>query len=209
MVSMTLRIFWLLRKQVDELGHFEIVHLDRRFTLRRDHQVRLDGSIQSHVPRGDSIDAASRQICSFEVSADQSRPAEVRPAEVRPAEVRPAEVRPAEVRPAEVRRSKVREEEERTNEVRHAAEVRPVEVSEAEVCPAEVRPAEVRGAEVRPADERPVKVRPAEVRQMEIWADVTIFFPPLIPRPDSFHKLREMFRIRQVACLSRMFWQPS
>ncbi len=64
-----------------ELGHFEIVNLDRGFTKRRDHQVRLDGSFQLYVPRGDSVHGTGRQIYSFKVSADQSRPVEVRPAE--------------------------------------------------------------------------------------------------------------------------------
>ena len=46
-----------------------------------------------YVPRGDSIHETTRQICSFEVSTDQSRLGEVRPAEVRLVEGRLPEVR--------------------------------------------------------------------------------------------------------------------
>jgi hypothetical protein len=62
-----------------------------------------------------SIHGTIRQICSFEVCVDQSRPAEDRPAEVGRAEVRPAEVRLHEVRPAEVRPAEVRPAEVRQN----------------------------------------------------------------------------------------------
>jgi hypothetical protein len=126
------------QKQVDELGHFEIVDLDRGFIRRRDHQVRLDCSFQPYVPSRDSIHATSRQICSFEVGADQSRPAEVRPLEFRPDKVRPVEVRPAEVRLFEDRVVEERPEK-----------VRPVEVRPVEVCQVEVRPPELRVDEVR------------------------------------------------------------
>jgi hypothetical protein len=173
----------VVQKQVNELSDFKIIHLDCGFTLRRDYQVRLDCSLQPYVPGGCSIHGTSREICTFEISFDQSRGREVRPAEVRLVEVRLVEVRPAEVRPAEIRLAEVR-----------FGEVRPVEVRPDEVRLVEVRPEEVCPAEVRLAEVRPAEVRPAEI-DMCPW----MLPPPFIPDSESLFKLREMFGIRRGA----------
>src|SRR5262249_17320120 len=72
---------------------------------------------QVHVPGGNSIDIAARQICSLELSPNEVRVAEVRVAEVRLSEICPDEAHPNEVRPAEVHFVEVRRVEDRRLEI--------------------------------------------------------------------------------------------
>ena len=150
------------------------------------------------IPQIDISEVSFPCGCLSKIGTAEVRPTEARPAKVRTTkaglneastgEARLAKVRPMEVRPKEVRSSEVRRAEP------CAAEVRFVEVRLTQDRVAEVRFVEVRLAEVRLRE-----VGFGELRPTEIWNDVGIVLPPLIPLLDPLLEDCEMFRVRHAA----------
>ncbi len=128
-----------------------------------DTQVRLGRAVQLHVPGGDAVYAAARQIRSAQVGANHARFAQVVAGEIRTreaglsevgalerdsAEIKPFEPRLMEVRPAQVGALELRTGQSRMGQGRVA-----------EVCSCEIRIVDHRHRDLRALELRAGEVR--------------------------------------------------